>query len=450
MFGNSSRTARVVLSVCLLLAACVSPASPNPSASGSLTGLIPSATSVSLVLGVSTTMLSLKGSYSDGTTATVSDAVWTSDNALVATVAAGQVTPVGTGSTTVTATKTGQSTTVSVTVRAAIPLPDTGQTATFPTATTGSTVGEDADFTTDSPSLTVNGDGTVTDNVTGLMWEQNDGGEMTFPNAQAYVATLNSSKSLGGYSDWRLPTSNELFGINNFQTINPALDATAFPYSYAAEATALSLSVTDYIRELYWWSGDVLASDSTRVWVTNAGGGIGPHGTSETVSANAGGTRYMHVRAVRRPTSLVLPATRFTDNGNATVTDNYTGLQWQKIQSSGTYTWEAALAYVTAMNASGGFAGRTDWRLPNIRELFSLVDVSLTNPCLNTAYFTNAAAISSLSNTIPTNPGVLWSSTTMINNSSLAWDLHDLYYGIISYSDKTSASEYVLCVRGGL
>lgn len=96
--------------------------------------------------------------------------------------------------------------------------PDTGQTTSFTT-----TFGEDADYTFNPPAFTENGDGTVTDNVTGLMWQKADGGEMTWEDAGSYAAAL----SLGGRSDWRLPSNHELFSVLNHGG-NPALDAAYF------------------------------------------------------------------------------------------------------------------------------------------------------------------------------------------------------------------------------
>jgi len=72
-----------------------------------------------------------------------------------------------------------------VTSKTTVTLPDTGQATSYT-----STPGEDADFTINSPSLKDNGDGTVTDNVTGLIWQKTDGGEMTFENASTYCKTL--------------------------------------------------------------------------------------------------------------------------------------------------------------------------------------------------------------------------------------------------------------------
>ena len=99
-------------------------------------------------------------------------------------------------------------------------LPDTGQSTGYT-----ATLGEDADFVYNPLSFTDNGDGTITDNNTGLMWQKIDGGEMTFETAASYCKSLN----LGGFTDWRLPTTQELFTINYFDQINPALNTIYFP-----------------------------------------------------------------------------------------------------------------------------------------------------------------------------------------------------------------------------
>ena len=104
-------------------------------------------------------------------------------------------------------------------------LPDTGQTQSYTT-----TFGEDQDYLINTPSLTNNNNLTITDNVTGLMWQKADGGEMTIENAVAYCDNL----FLGGYSDWRLPFPIEAFSILNHQNSNPAIDTNYFA-STAAE-----------------------------------------------------------------------------------------------------------------------------------------------------------------------------------------------------------------------
>ncbi|MEI7661624.1 MAG: DUF1566 domain-containing protein [Bacteroidota bacterium] len=284
-------------------------------------------------------------------------------------------------------------------------LPDTGQTAGY-TATSG----EDADFTINPPSLTLNGDGTVTDNNTGLMWQQTDGGEMTWENATTFCGNL----TLAGHSDWRLPRALELFGINNYNHLNPALNSAFFTTTTAD----------------YWWTSETQADDVTKVWVVNAGGGVGAHPKSETISA--GGTKRFNARAVRDLRSPFVPASRFTDNGNGTIADNLTGLTWQQIQASNTLTWEEALA----CGRSTTLAGKSDWRLPNVKELQSLNDVHLSKPSFDKNYFTNILS------------GNYWSSTTMFQIAAKAWDIN-VDYGIVSYNDKTQ-QEHVLLVRGGL
>ena len=283
-------------------------------------------------------------------------------------------------------------------------LPDTGQTQDFT-----ATFGEDADYPKNPLSYTGNGDGTVSDNVTGLMWQQADGGEMTWEAAAAYAAGL----ALGGHQDWRLPTAHEAYSIMKHGAINPALDTAAFSAS-AAE---------------YWWTRDVLASDATRVWVTNAGGGIGPHPKSETISA--GGTKRFHVRCVRGAAAPVAvgPIHHMTDNGDGTVTDSDTGLMWQKGETTATLTWEGALQYAEGLS----LAGRSDWRLPNIKQLQSINDETMTGPSLDTAYFPGAGSVP------------YWSSTTIVNSAGQAWT-QDFQYGIASYAAKTTALR-VRCVR---
>jgi len=78
-------------------------------------------------------------------------------------------------------------------------------------------------------------------------------------------------------------------------------------------------------------------------------------------------------------------------------------------------------------------AGKSDWRLPNVKEIQSLNDEKLFKPSFNKNYFTSILS------------GNFWSSTTMINAPSKAWDIN-VDYGIVSYDDKT-VKENVLCVR---
>ncbi len=95
------------------------------------------------------------------------------------------------------------------------------------------------------------------------------------------------------------------------------------------------------------------------------------------------------------------PTSQFTDHKNGTVTDNKTGLMWKKCSegqawNKGTggcdgrglgYTWQGALISVQKLNNSGGFAGKTDWRVPNIQELASILEDQCESPAINLTVF---------------------------------------------------------------
>lgn len=107
------------------------------------------------------------------------------------------------------------------------------------------------------------------------------------------------------------------------------------------------------------------------------------------------------------------PSPRFTDNGDGTVTDNLTGLMWAKdANDNGTMTWADAIDYANDLSLGNAGCGgaHTDWRLPNVRELQSLVDYGNYNPALPTGHpFTGVVN------------DTYWSSTTFSGFSDVAW-----------------------------
>ncbi len=280
-------------------------------------------------------------------------------------------------------------------------LPDTGQNGSFT-----NTFGEDSDYVINAPYFTINGNGTVTDTITGLMWQQTDGGEMTIENAITYCDSFN----LAGFDNWRLPTAHEAFSILNLQNANPALNTAVFTNSLAE----------------YWWTSNRQANDNSKVWATNAGGGIGNHPKSETISA--GGNKKFHVRAVRDVNLPEVIPNHFSDNNNGTTIDNLTNLVWQKSPTSDSLTWEEALSYSDTLT----FAGINNWRLPNIKELQSINDESLINPSINTVSFSVNSA------------NKYWSSSSLPNQTSKAWYLNT-QFGITTYDDKTNKHP-LICV----
>ena len=128
----------------------------------------------------------------------------------------------------------------------------------------------------------------------------------------------------------------------------------------------------------------------------------------------------------------VSSAGNLIDNGNGTVTDSGTLLMWQQGEG-GAMTWEAALTYCEGLVLPT--SGYEDWRLPNHKELLSLVDDTSYNSSINIAKF----------------PGVFssyyWSSTTFAGSTSYAWYV---YFGNgYSSNDVKTNTDYARCVRGG-
>jgi hypothetical protein len=288
-------------------------------------------------------------------------------------------------------------------VRTIKKLPDTGQNTSYT-----NTFGEDNDYSINTEKFSVK-NGIVMDSVTTLVWLQTDGGEMLFDNAKNYCDTL----TFGGFTDWRLPHPDEAFSILNFQTPSPAIDSKYFTKTGAE----------------YWWTSALQVNDATKAWVTNAGGGIGNHLKTETISA--GGTKKFHARCVRETQNSITITARFLDNSDGTVLDRLTDLTWEKAISQTAQTWENAILYCEGLN----LGGNSDWRLPNVKEIRSLSDENKVQPSVNNTIFTGVTITK------------YWSSTSLPNQTTKAWYL-DNNFGITTYDLKT-ATHSVWAVRGG-
>ena len=103
--------------------------------------------------------------------------------------------------------------------------------------------------------------------------------------------------------------------------------------------------------------------------------------------------------------------------------------------ATGLYDWQAALQLPQNLNASGGYAGYTDWRLPNIKELASIVELSCSSPAINVAIFAWTSAI------------FYWSASPYENNKNNTWGV-DFRSGD-NYVDSRSYTYGVRLVRGG-
>ena len=310
------------------------------------------------------------------------------------------------------------------------PLPDTGQTKCYDNSSEITCpqpgedfYGQDASYLINPPSYTkldANGNdladsatewSMVRDNVTGLIWEvKTDDGTIhdkdnkyTWQNAQdLFIAQVNAT-SFGGHSDWRLPTIKELASIVNLNRYTSKIDTDYFPN----------------IAGSYYWSGSTSARNSSDAWGVhfNYGGVYPPNKTND-----------YSVRCVRGGQTGSL--NHLVINGDGTITDTSSGLMWQQA-SSGEMVWKPALSYCESLSV----AGFNDWRLPNQRDLGSIVDYEIYNPTIDTDYFPNTVL------------SYYWSSSTYVNYSSAAWAV-TFSDGYVSHNFTYNGS-YVRCVRGG-
>ena len=144
------------------------------------------------------------------------------------------------------------------------------------------------------------------------------------------------------------------------------------------------------------------------------------------------------------------PSPRFTDKGNGTVTDNLTKLIWLKNANAfGQRAWLQALSDANAL--ASGTAGLTDgskagdWRLPNVKELQSLIDCAYFNPALSSASGKSQWVSGDAFTGVQSN--YYWSSTTVSGNSVRAW-IVNLGGCYVNDGSKTG-TDYVWPVRGG-
>jgi|GEM_PF-5512599 len=252
----------------------------------------------------------------------------------------------------------------------------------------------------------------VKDNVTGLIWENKTTDSSIHDASKTYnwadaqnvfIAQLNAL-NFGGHNDWRLPTREELRSIVKYSLSSPAITTEYFPNTKSNNywSSSTGANSTSYAWNVYFLNG----SDN---------------------NYNKSGSYY--VRAVRGGIS----SAAFVDNGNGTVTDTTTGLMWQQAtgNNGAPMTWKAALAYCASLS----LAGYADWRLPNIKELDSLADLSRNNPAIDTNVF------------LDTKLDKYWSSSTSASFARNAWRV-DFSNGTGTHLSK-SDSYYVRAVRSG-
>jgi hypothetical protein len=338
-----------------------------------------------------------------------------------------------------------------------IKLPKTGQTKCYDSTglqVTCPGTGQDGDLQAGvawpDPRFTVNGD-CVIDNLTGLTWAKNANLPST-PLDWTGAVDFPQSLSLCGFSDWRLANVNELESLVNHNVIDNA-------------AWLMSKGFSNVMTDYYWSStSSLIVGTVCKVKVNLAGG---------TVYTDQYLGRDYYVLPVRGDTAgparvwrtgqmityrpgddgdlkkgAAWPEPRFTDNGDGTATDNLTGLMWATdantpgpplCDSGVKKNWQSSLEHVSCLNANA-YLGYTDWRLPNEKEVLSVIDRSQYCPAL---YYDNPFVFP------PPPPWVcsydFWSSTSTPGNGS-AFEAEMAYGDMIG--DSKQYPYYVWPVRG--
>lgn len=269
------------------------------------------------------------------------------------------------------------------------PIIDTGQNACYDTLVVISCpqpgdffYGQDSQFDGVQYSFQDNGDGTITDLNTGLIWQQflfED--KLTYGDALAAADTF----SLNGNNDWRLPSIKELYSLIDFRGVTginaagstPFIDTIYFEFRYGDENNGERFIDAQYVSSTEY-VGTTMNGDSTVFGVNFADGRIKGYGRTMP----GGMEKLFEVKLVRG--NIDYGINDFIDNEDGTISDYSTGLIWTKSDNGEGLNWEEALNWVYQKNQENYF-GFNDWRLPNAKELQSIVDYTRSPQTTNSA-----------------------------------------------------------------
>lgn len=280
--------------------------------------------------------------------------------------------------------------------------------------------GQDAQYDSNAQQYLGNGDGTVTDAVSGLMWQQSPDtngdsqidvyDKMGQDSAMAYCEDL----SLAGYTDWRLPDIKTLYSLINFNGQDPSgemgddtselipfIDTAIFDFGYGDTANGERLIDAQWATTTLYVS-TTMDGDTTMFGVNLADGRI--KGYPLTMF---GSDKLYYVQCVRGNTDY--GDNQYTNNGDGTVSDHATGLMWQEADSGSTMIWSEALEYCENLL----LADQIDWRLPDVKELQSIVDYTRSPDTTDSAAIDSVFITTEMTNENgQPDYGFYWSGTT--------------------------------------
>ena len=259
------------------------------------------------------------------------------------------------------------------------------------------------------------------------MWQQSpdtdgDGSitaadKIAYTNTAAYCENLN----LAGYDDWQLPDIKQLYSLIIFSGVDPSgyestdtsglipfIDTDYFDFAYGDTSSNERIIDSQYASSTYY----VGNGEQYLFGVNFADGRIKGYGLSLR-----GQDKTFFISCIRQ--NSIYGVNDFVDNGDSTITDNATGLMWAQNDSGSDapdgLNWEEALAYGETQNAAN-YLGYSDWRLPSVKELQSIMDYDRSpdttdsaaiDPLFNTTSITNEAG--------ETDYAFYWSGTTHAN-----------------------------------
>jgi len=284
--------------------------------------------------------------------------------------------------------------------------------------------GQDAQHPGPAPSYRLGPDGrTVIDDNTGLVWQRSpdtngDGvvsssDKLSLSEARALPERVNAAR-FGGYGDWRLPTIKELYSLILFSGVDasgpdvadtsgltPFIDTRYFRFAYG------DIHAGERIIDSQWATSSLCVADPRSMFGVNfADGRIKAYGTRMPGRPE----KTFYVLCVRGNPAYGRNDLR--DNGDGTITDRATNLMWSKADSGRGMNWQAALAWVQARNAETHL-GHGDWRLPNAKELQSIVDYARSPETTGSAAIDPIFDATSITNEIgQVDYPYYWSATT--------------------------------------
>ncbi len=293
----------------------------------------------------------------------------------------------------------------------------------------------------------------VLDTVTGLTWQTSwpgTGVDYASNAVRDLVVSANSGLGLCGKTDWRVPRVNELLSLVNFSVTNG--------HSVNADVGFSSGMVGDF------WSQEVVANATDQAWVVSPG-----QGGAVTPKAKTDATPFVRLvsggmeGAIARAATCGDAADRFTvmksstllnspgGVADGTVYDKKSGLMWKQCSEgkSGTScnqqaSFNTSVADETYLsnwvkdvnkNPVTLGAGFSDWRIPTVKELASLVDRCISAPALDKTIFPEALSLSAVT------------STQDANNPSQFWYV-DFSQGTIAVG-ATTTNKLLRLVRAG-